>query len=481
MQAPPAPAPAFLAQPGPGAHLPPGYPPYAPPAGPGYAPYPPAYPGYQPYPPGAPGNHNGYAYPYPYPYPYAWQQPKPKRDGYLFGVAIASFVGSILVLLGGLGSLLILALFSLLPARTSGISPDQLFASIVTFIAFAIIGLVGGSFALYHSVRSLFLRKPSSGFSMPTFWLFVALYAIVIGIGFTLRLQNNFVPSPALVVLLILLAGLFPALAVLALGDRRLRFRKKGAWPTSWRRFTLAIVSGATLGVTIAAVLELVFQVLIARGQSVDPFVCITNPNATGCQDPAIYGLLLITIAVIAPLVEEAVKPLAVIILIGRVRSAAEAFVLGLACGIGFDLLETTGYISSSYHDWLITALIRTGAGLLHGFGAAMVALGWYYLTHRSRRHVLKAAGCWLYAVAQHAIWNGSWGLALLPNPVGSFFDNTLNLTIGSFTLPYYALVNIAEALFMLGFFLYMTEKLRPKEEQGRPINETMSQGAGQQ
>ena len=63
------------------------------PVPPGYAPY--AYPGYA------------------YPYPYAYAPPQPKRDGYLFGVGIASFIGSMLVILAGLISLLLL---SFLPA-----------------------------------------------------------------------------------------------------------------------------------------------------------------------------------------------------------------------------------------------------------------------------------------------------------------------------------------------------------------------------
>src|SRR5258708_19978767 len=123
--------------------------------------------------------------------------------------------------------------------------------------------------------------------------------------------------------------------------------------------------------------------------------------------------MLFVIGAVIGRLMEETVKPLAVVILIGRVSSAAEAFVLGLACGIGFDLIETTGYISAGYQDWLNTALIRTGSGLLHGFVAAMVALGWYYLTHPGTHRWLKALGSWLYAVAHHALLNGSRRLHL--------------------------------------------------------------------
>jgi RsiW-degrading membrane proteinase PrsW (M82 family) len=366
------------------------------------------------------------------------------------------------VLLGGLVALLLLSILSAVP--NSQLSVDQQFMGIVTLLAFALIGVIGGGYGLYHSIRSVFLRRPSAPFALPTFWLFVALYLVVIAAGYILRTQGQDVANVPLTVFLILLAGLMPALAVLSLGDRRLRYPKgigveKSGWPTTWRRFALAIVSGATAGVLVAGTLEFLFQVALVRGQGIDPYLCLTNPNAAQCQNPQVYNLLLIAVALVAPLIEEAVKPLAAVILIGRVRSAAEAFVLGLSCGVGFDLIETSGYISASYNDWLSTALIRSGAGLLHGFGAAMVVLGWYYLTHPGKNRLPKALGCWLYAVAQHAIWNGSWGVVLLPGSIGQFFNNTL--TIGSISLPYYAFINIGEAIIMLVLFLYMTGRLR--------------------
>ena len=103
-----------------------------------------------------------------------------------------------------------------------------------------------------------------------------------------------------------------------------------------------------------------------------------------------------------------------------------------------------------------------------------MVVLGWYYLVHPGKRRVLKALGCWLYAVAQHAIWNGSWGLVLLPAPFGPFFNN-VTLTIGSFTLYYYEIINIGEALLMLGFFLYMTQKIRARKSE---VDEQVTQAS---
>jgi len=473
---------------------------------PAYPPYPP-YPGYQPqgywpqghnyqppaahnapsggYPPQWPGyiphasypSHQGYVPPSPYapiapPYPgyngyatniyaYPWQPPSPKRDTYLLAMGITSLVGSILVLLAGLGALGILALIALLPHSTMRAS--TYFASIMLFISFACAGVVGGGFGLYHSIRSVFLRKPSADFAMPPFWIFFLLYLSVIGAAYWLQIRGLAVTYPAITVILIGFAAIFPALTVLALGDRRLHFPRNFPWPTSWRRFTLAIVSGATLGVGLAAVLEFILELLLVRGQTTNPLLCVDQPNAPNCQNPGVYNIILIVVAVMAPLIEETVKPLAVIIFIGRVRSAAEAFVLGLAAGIGFNLIETTGYISTGYQDWLSIALIRTGSGLLHGFGAAMVTLGWYYLTHPGKHRGLKVVGCWTYAVLQHAIWNGSWGLTLLPGQIGSYF-NTTNVTLGSISIPSYALVNITEGLFMLAFFIYMTGVLRTKQ-----------------
>lgn len=419
-------------------------------------------------PPGYPPTGAYYTQPgaYPYPYPFPYPPPQPKRDGYLLGVGIAAFIGSILVLLGGLTSLFLLLFVQIV--RANNLTSSQSFSSTVLFAAFALIGLIGGGFSLYHSIGSVFVRKPSSGFAIPTFWIFVALYIAVIAGGFVLHANGQDVANLTLLAILILLAGLFPALAVMALGERRLHFPGGADWPTSWRRFTLAIVSGATMGILIAGALELALLALLVRAQGINPLLCLNDPTNPGCQSSSTVGLLFITVAVIGPLVEETVKPLAVIILIGRMRSAAETFVLGLACGIGFDLIETSGYISSSTDNWLNIALGRTGSGLLHGMGAAMVALGWYYLTHPGKNRVPKALGCWFYAVVQHAIWNSTAFLTLLPGSGGEFFSR--QLTIGSFTMGYFQFVNIAEAILILLVLLYITYRIR---------GETVTTGTG--
>ncbi len=456
--------------------------------------YPPAYPnygysgqpqhqqysnnGYQPYQPYPQPQYNynpysgyaapqqgylGYAYGYPpyYGYAYPAQPMRPSRDRYLFVISILAVIGSSLATLGGLASAAILLLISLVPASRFNGQQGQLFSGLVLFVALAIAGCLGGSFGLFHSIRSL-LRKSSSDFKLPAWWIFLASYVVVIVIAAILRANGLAVANLPLAVFLIALAGLLPALTILSLGVRRLHFPSGARWPTRWRRFAVAIASGATLAIVLALLFETILQNVAAGLLRTSSGFSLDNPNQPLPSDPRALGFLFVLVSVIAPLVEEAVKPLAVVAMIGRIESAAEAFVLGLSCGIGFDLIETSGYISSGYQNWLDVALQRSTAGLLHGLGAAMVSLGWYYLTHPKASHhrFLFGFGCMLYAVLQHAIWNGSFLLQLLPAPIGPYLTDGV-IGSGAFAFPAFLLVYIVESILMLTFFIFVTGKIR--------------------
>lgn len=461
---PPQAAPGQPYYPSPGQPAPPGYGNYL---SPGQA-APPAYPGMGR---DQSGPYNGYRYQYPYGYPpppygyppYGWQ-PRPKRDGYQFAVSIVSTIGAGLALLGGLISAFILLVVLVAP-RPVAETNSVFLSGVMTYLAFSIGGLVGGGFCLYHSIRAL-LRKPSALVRMPWFWIPLVLYLFVLGISYALQANNLEVAYPPLTVLLIILAAIFPALTLAALGVRRLRFP---TWPTTWRRFTLALVSGATLSILLALLLELGLSLLALRSTGNIFFNCIDDPNGPGCNQALQFNIVFLIIAVIGPLVEETVKPLGVALYSGRLRSAAEAFTLGMAAGIGFALVETVGYIGSGYSDWLSVALERTGASLLHGFGAGMVALGWYHLAHRKQGgSVLIAVLCWLYAVFQHLVWNGTATLAFLPAPTGPALDNW-SINLGFTLLPGLELLNIIEAILILVFFLYMTGRLRKRTPTSSP------------
>lgn len=433
-------------------------------------------PAYQPYPYPYAGYPGYYGYPG---YTYPWQPAKPPRDGYLLGMSITSFIASILVLLGGLGCALILTLLLIAP-NTTAVPAKSLFSGVVMFTALTTACLLGGGFSFYHSIRSLFLKRPSAALKLPWFWIFLGLYIMVVIVGGILSVDKASIANIPFTIFLIVLAGVLPALTILALGLRRVSRPKQQRWPTTWRRFTLAIVSGATSAILFASIFELILSLVVGHSLGITGF-SIDNPDQSMLQNPRVIAFLFLLLSVIAPLVEEAVKPLAAIMLIGRINSAAEAFVLGLSCGIGFDLIETSGYISQGYQDWLKVALERSTAGLLHGFGAAMVTLGWYYLTHRqaSQHRFLLGFGCILYAVLQHAVWNGTFLLQLLPAPVGPFFADG-KIALGSVVLTADLLPYIALSIVMVAFFLYVSGKVRlsrPAEDARAPQPQVSYQG----
>lgn len=430
----------------------------------GYPPYP-AYQGYAPayHPYGGYPGYNGYA-------PYAWQAPRPKQDGYRLTIVIISLIASGLTILAGLGSILLLLLVIIgttVNPNSRVISGSQYFSSLLTLTAFIIAGIVGGGFSLYHSIRGI-LHKGSASFKLPWFWIFFIAYLFVLGIGYAMLANGKEVVIPVLTIFLIILAAIFPALTLLALAVRRLRFPD---WTTTWRRFTLALSSGATLGVGLALVIEIALLYLVIQGPgATQARDCIGNPDLPSCGTFTAFNIIFLIVAIIGPIVEETVKPLAVVLYIGRLRNPSEAFLLGTASGIGFALVETVGYIGSGYHDWLAVAIERTGAGLLHGVGAGMVTLGWYYFIHAEKHRFLKALGFWSYAVFQHFVWNATAVLGLLPGPVGATL-NSWNLNIGFVTLPFVEILNIIEAFLILLFFLYITGRLR-KRKSSPPTSE---------
>jgi RsiW-degrading membrane proteinase PrsW (M82 family) len=386
------------------------------PIAPGY----PLVPGTAAY-PGAPPP--GYAAFPPYPgalaYPYAWYRPpRPPGETYHKVLSIITLVATSLLLLGGLGGIGVMGLLAL-----AGSGQDLSVMNLIVMGTLA--ALVGGGAGLYHAIRAL-MRRASAPFSLPSYWILLALTMITLGAGIALFALNQPTGPLALVEPLVLLSGIVPALTVLALALRPLESQ------VSWRRAWLALTSGATLSIAAASLLELLLALALlgVASLSIDPTTF--NPNG-----PSGVAALLVLIAVIAPLVEETVKQISGFFLLPRIKGPQEAFLIGLASGIGFAILETAGYIGTAQADWAGIALGRVGAGLLHGMGAAMAGVGWYYLVKGKGvpRRWRIGIGFLAYAYVQHAVFNGGQeALLLIFKPLQtwhfSFFDLQLDATI---------------------------------------------------
>ncbi|GAC1447108.1 MAG: hypothetical protein PVSMB4_01500 [Ktedonobacterales bacterium] len=430
-------------------------------ATPGYPPYAAYGTAYSPYPGSA-----GYGYQYaaanhqpPYYYPYYYYMPvRPRRapgETYRLVLAWIVTVGSGLALLGGL-ALGALAVLAGIGGFSSGL------ATVTTFTGFVIGGVGGGAAGLYYGITAL-LRRPSARFNFPPAWLFLALTVLVLVGGVVLW---NVYPAPGpvpAVAPLVLLAGLLPGLTILAFAARALRF------PSTWRHVALSLIHGATLAILLALILEVILQfaimlILLALGYHVSgtSLSSLTNPDPSNTGE-VLFVLLLLS--VVAPLVEEGVKPLGAILVMPRIRSASEAFLLGLAAGIGFDFVETIGYIGMGEADWISVAIQRVGAGLLHGVGAGMGALGWYYLMRGKGvpHRWLRGFGALVYAVLQHAIFNGSNLLTLLPGQIGKLF--TIPLYLGKLPLDSGTLLFFFYYAVIVAVLVIVTMRLRRGDE----------------
>lgn len=416
--------------------------PSGPPGAAGYLPSPYPYPGGSP----APQTPGGYPWPY-YAYPAPAPQRRPKGETYALVIAWIATVGGGLSVLGGL---LVLAVTVIAALGGTG---DSL-ALLNTLLGFTVPPIIGGILALVYGIGRI-RRLPGRRLSVPSPWLFGGLSAAALGAGVVLW-NLRAVPGPALAVLpLAVLSGVLPALAIVFLGAKRL------GQPTTGRHFWLSLFYGATVAPLLAAILELILVIIVVSvAQSLGYSVNSSVTNLTSSpRTTAEAVILFLVLAVVAPIVEEGLKPLGAVLIMRRLRTPSEAFLLGLAAGIGFDIVETIGYIGMGEADWISVAIQRLGAGLLHGVGAGMAALGWYYLINGKGipHRWLRGFGGLAYAVVQHAVFNGSNLLTLIPD-VGNLLSRPWYL--GALPIDTGTILFFGYYAVILGVLFYVTGRL---------------------
>ena len=308
-------------------------------------------------------------------------------------------------------------------------------------------GLGGGTALVYHLRRSL-RGLPSGGLALPSPWWFVAAIPIVIAAGeyeiFVLMSGSDLTGLIGFLLLIIAGAALGPA-AVLA--------QLAGATgpETTWRRAMLCVAAGGTLSVlavlTVGAVVPLTAAGLAIALRDLGAGLIRDLAFSKSTQDVAklffsdrgVYAIA--TVAVAAPIAEEFLKPLGVIILGRRVRSPGEAFLLGAACGVGFAILENILYETASAPFWGGIVFIRSIGAALHPMGAGLMALGWYGVFHGHPDAWRRLGVFYLIAMTQHWLWNlASVATVLLVEPMtsGAFTVSVLGVAIGTVLLLYF-------------------------------------------
>lgn len=315
---------------------------------------------------------------------------------------LAVILGLFFIMSGGLGLLLLLLLFGEGPLAGPGILLFLLLICVPLGL------LVWGQGRAGQQSRPLRLPGP-----LPI--AAAAAAAIVLG-QLVLFSRASFL----MLVTFVLAAGL-PPLVPLALASRRL------PGLTTWRRAIFGLCVGGLLSTTltllVSGVIGLMAYALILPLRQVVSQV-IASPDLERLFFSRALVVAMVGTAVVAPIVEELVKPLGAVFLGRRLRSPAEAFLVGMAGGVGFAVVENMLYESSGARLWAAIATLRGVGGVLHPLNAGLVALGWYGVISGT------GPGRWgrllaLYglAVGIHALWNG--GLTLLLSAAGTYFFAT--------------------------------------------------------
>jgi hypothetical protein len=118
---------------------------------------------------------------------------------------------------------------------------------------------------------------------------------------------------------------------------------------------------------------------------------------------PGVVVSIITLFSVITPLMEEALKPLGVWLIAGKLNTKAQGFALGALCGAGFALVETLN-TSAQTNDWANLLFARIGTGAMHITTSAL--LGAAIASVWLERRYLRLFGTYLIAVLIHGLWN---------------------------------------------------------------------------
>ena len=213
--------------------------------------------------------------------------------------------------------------------------------------------------------------------------------------------------------ILLLLAALPPLWAVAWFTPRD----KASEGRLTWRRGWVAFCGGATLSVLLALVLEILIpSVILSLTYNVthsmldhlgDLFDMLNYGSSLGkaLSNPT-FVYLFIQLAVIAPLVEELVKPLVTLPLL-RNLNRQETFWVGALAGAGFAAIENVIYAGGGLSIWAGILIVRALGAALHPLGSGWVALGWRDVLRGEPNALEKWFKQYGLAVLTHAIWNG--------------------------------------------------------------------------
>ena len=337
-------------------------------------------------------------------------------------VRVLVLLAGSLLLAGGTGCAI---LYILTPFIYGG---ADLLPTNVTVAALAAIGLSFG-FGLIYIGRNSLRGNPSAIFHPPSPWRFALLFVLCLIAGQlllfllpTARFTSWAFPP------LHILAAASPALAVLAFVGRRTRAASRrtvglelsyGALLAPMGALAAELIVILVVVIAVAVVVVLTpggIETLVDLSNSLQDPLWIEDPVnlAQLVLSPAALTIIVVVFVILAPLIEEFLKGLGVLLLGYRLSGQAEALLWGVACGAGFAIGESFFNGSIALEGWGAVMVMRWGASLMHCIASGVMGLGWHgALVERRPWRLLAAFGA---STGIHALWNGAAVAVALPS-----------------------------------------------------------------
>jgi len=370
----------------------------------------------------------------------------------------------------GLGSLALGALLLSLPL----LFPSDLDAAAVTLIGYGLISMTLG-ISLCVVGRHGWQQRPPHRFYARWGWgifLVLSLVLGVVGASIPLERQSGFL-SGTLHFSMITLPGLLLfSLLSLAAGTNA---------ALSIRRMLLGVIGGASsvvlalpveiIGLFLSALSVMVVMMAMPRGHAEIARVMQVYSEwmATSQFDESdLVGLLSspfvlitlgLTLAVIAPAIEEFGKTLVMGVLgLRRRTSLLPSFLMGAACGLGFAWFEGIGNGALGMStSWGGSVIVRSLATAMHALTSGIIGLGWGWFW-RGRRWALPIG--YMVAFLLHGLWNLNVVLSLAGVSLMPTADGLATVAVALAVLIQLALVGIvAVALFAIPLVLRRSTK----------------------
>jgi RsiW-degrading membrane proteinase PrsW (M82 family) len=179
-------------------------------------------------------------------------------------------------------------------------------------------------------------------------------------------------------------------------------------WPNSWQinwaglwgmvSTGLAIGLEALLGWLALLLLRPAFASIVVR-----PTATTSELLLQILRNPTFIMTAFVAIAIVAPMIEEALKPIGLRLMRGAIRRPIDGLLLGMVAGLGFGIVESTLYLGD-LSGWLLSGWLRLSTLVLHGIATSIVGLAYARSRQSGRRRDLLLG--YVRAVLLHGVWN---------------------------------------------------------------------------